>query len=121
MDCTYCEGKPELVTGKEIYPYIKGLHSKSFWKCPWCEAYVGCYPDSTIPLGSVADKELRRKRSETHRVFDAIWKDGDFTRSEAYIWLSGQLGIPRKECHIGMMDSFTCERVLVLCRTSSMS
>lgn len=37
------------------------------------------------------------------------------TRSDAYAWLAGKLGIPKHECHIINFDVATCDRVVALC------
>lgn len=37
------------------------------------------------------------------------------SRTQAYEWLAGALGIPAEECHIGMMDVETCGHVIALC------
>lgn len=37
------------------------------------------------------------------------------TRSEAYAWLAGELGIHVGQCHIGWFDVAQCERVEVAC------
>jgi hypothetical protein len=33
------------------------------------------------------------------------------TRADAYAWLSEALGIPRHECHIGLMKLEDCVRI----------
>ena len=35
---------------------------------------------------------------------------------EAYKWLSEQLGMPRKDTHIGMFDVDQCKRVVEICK-----
>jgi hypothetical protein len=36
-------------------------------------------------------------------------------RGQAYGWLAEQLGIDKSDCHIGMFDVKTCERVKFIC------
>ena len=36
---------------------------------------------------TLANGDLRHKRIETHRMFDAIWKNGILSRKEAYRWM----------------------------------
>ena len=38
-------------------------------------------------------------------------------RKAAYRWLSKQLGISAKICHIGMFDVETCKRVVEICES----
>jgi len=37
------------------------------------------------------------------------------TRTDAYGWLSRQLGIEFKSCHIGMFDVEMCQKVIEVC------
>lgn len=60
--CPYCNQDSKLVTGAKIYPHLPHLHARWFYQCAPCAAYVGCHPDSTLPLGRLANAELRRAR-----------------------------------------------------------
>lgn len=121
--CPYCHRTAELVTGQKVYPHRKDLHHKNFWYCDRGHptAYVGCHEagnkqgDGTKPLGRLADKVLRKAKSNAHQAFDYIWQDRIMTRKEAYAWLAKELGIPPDRCHIGMMDVSTCNAVVDAC------
>jgi zinc-finger-containing domain len=120
--CPYCEQKIQLVTGDTIYPLRPDLHRKLFWQCRPCDAYVGCHESGkgTTPMGSLANAELRKARMEAHAAFDPLWKTQQFeSRGRAYSWLSSQLGIHRKKCHISWLSLEDCRRVpaLVAART----
>ena len=116
MECPYCPGLATVTTGKVIYPHRPDLFQKPFWRCNGCGAYVGCHSGTYIPLGSLANKETRQARLQAHALFDARWKPGgDMTRKEAYAWLAAELGLPVDQCHIGMFDFLTCEKVMRLC------
>lgn len=119
MICPYCNNEVELVSGDAIYPHRPDLHHKRFWLCRPCDAYVGCHEDTERPLGRLANSELRQAKQDAHVAFDALWKRtspaGSFDRNGAYQWLADQLGIPRADCHIGMMDVDRCRLVLALC------
>ena len=110
--CPYCQQKAQLVNGKEIYPHRPDLYSLKFWLCRPCDAYVGTHKNSLIhkPLGVLANLELRKAKTNLHRIFDPIWKYGNMDRKEAYQWLSKKLGINESNCHIGMFDLSTCKR-----------
>lgn len=107
-----------LVTGKEIYPHRPDLHKKRFWLCAECDAYCGCHPGSTKPLGTPANEVTRKARSSAHNMFDILWRSGRVTRSEAYAWLAQQLELPTHLCHIGMFDAETCWRVVELSKAN---
>lgn len=116
IKCDYC-GKPaHLVTGKKIYPHRKDLYSLQFWECEPCGAYVGVHKHSaSVPLGRLANEELRQAKKKAHSYFDPTWKDGSRSRSDAYAWLAAKLGIRTRDCHIGMFDLDTCHRVVDVC------
>lgn len=115
LKCPYCTGESDLVTGAVIYPRRPDLSHKLFWHCAPCNAYVGCHPGTSNPLGRLADAELRQWKQNTHAWFDKIWTSKAMTRRAAYAWLSKQLGIEPKKCHIGMFDVETCRRAVAAC------
>jgi len=118
--CGYCQREAELVTGAVIYPSREDLRALYFWRCEPCDAWVSCHPparaastggmgDGTMPMGSLANAELRRWRSSVHALFDPIWQAGKLSRHEAYGWLAKTLHIPREQCHIGMFNLEQCK------------
>jgi hypothetical protein len=116
VTCPYCGQPAYRVSGLAVYPHRKDLSHKRFWLCEPCNAYVGCHPDGR-PLGVLADAALRTVRSDAHAAFDPMWKHGRRTRSAAYRWLAGRLGLAAHECHIGGFDTATCERVIAVCES----
>lgn len=121
MRCPYCSNEPELVGGNVIYPHRADLAHLNFYLCRPCNAYVGCHRGTTNPLGRLANAELRQAKMEAHNAFDPLWKFNTFygqrlKRAKAYEWLAGKLGIDAKDCHIGMFDVSTCQRVVEICR-----
>lgn len=115
MLCPYCGEKVDLVNGRKIYPHRPDLENKMFYLCQPCNAYVGCHPRSTKPLGYLADSNLRKLRSYAHEFFDPLWKNKIFkTRTKAYKWLSQGLGIPQEETHIAMFNEKQCNDVIKL-------
>lgn len=123
VDCGEC-GKPcGLVDGRTVYPNRPDLAAKVMWRCAVCGAYVGVHEGTTQPLGSPAGPETRKARERAHGAFDILWarkirRDGvskSEARGAAYKWLAGELGIAPADCHIGMMDAATANRVADLC------
>lgn len=112
--CPYCGTPSRLSSGREVYPYRANLAHKWFWACFMCEAWVGCHPGTKNPLGRLANKSLRDAKRAAHDHFDALWYSGAMSRKQAYAWLAGKLGIPVRECHIGMFDEAMCARVVAL-------
>jgi hypothetical protein len=110
--CPYCNDNALLVTGKEIYPHRTDLYNKEFWQCKKCDAYVGCHPNTSKPLGRLANAELRQAKMKAHRAFDPLWKKGEMKRTEAYQWLADKLEIKVSDCHIGMFNIDMCKDVI---------
>jgi hypothetical protein len=125
VTCDYCGQPATLVGGDVIYPHRSDLRDKNFWRCVPCAAWVGCHPKNarekglgtgSVPLGRLANGELRRAKSAAHAVFDQLWRSKRMGRREAYGWLAEQLGVPQSECHIGMMDVDQCKAVVAAMR-----
>lgn len=116
--CDYCGSDAPLVTGREIYPHRPDLYGKRFYKCTPCDAYVGCHDGTENAFGRLANAELRDAKMEAHAFLDKLWKSGDHKRGHVYGWLANQLGIDKKDCHIGMFDVAMCRRVVEVCLTS---
>ncbi len=116
--CDYCGQRAELVGGYRVYPHRRDLYDKKFWVCEPCRAHVGCHQDSDgVPLGRLANAELRAAKRLAHAAFDPLWRDYGMKRAEAYEWLAGALEIAARDCHIGMFDVETCRRVVGLCNS----
>ncbi len=120
--CRYCEQAAKLLHfGDAGYPYR--LDYGPTWTCTPCEAWVGCHPGTTKPLGGLANAELRRWKMKAHAVFDPLWqgkigRDGcskTKARRAGYKWLSEQLGIPYEKTHIGYMNLDECKKVVEVC------
>lgn len=127
--CRYCKQQAQLLNvGDEGYPYRRDYGPT--YVCVPCQAWVGCHPGTTRPLGGLANAELRLAKQAAHAVFDPLWqrkieRDGcskSAARKAGYKWLSEQLGIPFEKTHIGYMSLEECQRVVVVCnapRTSA--
>ena len=136
--CPYCGGKAELTPGWMIYPLRPDLASNRYWRCGPCHAWVGCHAPNpkrgltgVEPLGRLANAELREAKQCAHSWLDPWWKeyrmwvrhpafthDAKYDKARRriiYSWLSRELGIPESDCHIGMFDVETCDRVSRIC------
>lgn len=122
--CPYCRCTAEKVTGQVVYPRRRDLWDKIICRCELCDAWVGCHPGTDVPLGRLADADLRTAKQRAHAAFDPLWKKKmerdqcgkGAARRAGYTWLAEQLGIRREDCHIGMMDVALCERVVEVCQ-----
>lgn len=110
--CRHCGGACQIVNNSQIY-------GREFGEWPWvvlctsCRAYVGLHPFTGIPLGTLATPAIRKARSAAKDAFNPLWQSGRMSRSEAYAWLAGALGIAKvEECHIGWFDVEQCHAVV---------
>lgn len=106
----------KLVSGDVVYPHRKDLKDKQFYQCPdHPDHFVGCHPDTDIPLGFMASPELRKLRSQVHRLFDPIWRDDDeLSRTKAYKWFAEQMELPSEVTHVGMFNTQQCNKAILL-------
>jgi len=116
MKCNYCGEQAELKTGEQVYPKRPDLKEKNFYVCEPCDAKVGCHENTTKPLGTLANEELRKMRSYTHTHFDKLWQSGLIKRTNAYTWLAFELNIPFKFAHIGEFNTDLCRKTIGLCK-----
>ncbi|HYW76711.1 MAG TPA: zinc-finger-containing protein [Gammaproteobacteria bacterium] len=115
--CDVCGGRVVLADTGQVYgPAYAGKGQGYLCMSLACRAYVGCHPGTDVPLGTMADRETRQARRRAHAAFDPLWRRTPGMRRRAYAWLADQLGLAREECHIGLFDKDTCERVISLCR-----
>lgn len=122
--CAYCGAEAVLL--KSSAPLYSGRDYGPAWACKcgggsWV-AWVGCHDGTYKPLGRLADQELRRAKIAAHAAFDPIWKArvkaGEKkapARGSVYKWMAEQLGIPRDQMHIGLLDVDQCKRVVEIC------
>lgn len=125
LACPDCDGSLVLRD-------IKGMGT--FYGCtnyPECKATHGAHPDGRL-LGIPADALTREARILAHEAFDLLWEDAlrmykdtgerspEFllrvARARAYSWLGWRLDMKAGECHIGKLDAFHCELVIVICK-----
>ena len=109
--CPHCAGQVALVRNKKIYGKDYGQWPWSFL-CLGCGAYVGLHPYTAIPLGTLATPEMREARARAKQAFNPLWKLGVMSRTDAYAWLAGKLGIEVEKCHIGWFDVVQCDAVV---------
>lgn len=126
LKCPYCGGKAHLRDYSFIYPNTKYIGK--VYVCenfPKCDSYVGCHPNTTKPLGRLANKSLRHLKAKAHEYFDPLWRNKCFNnskslsknRSLAYKWLATELNLTESQCHIGKFDTDTCRKIIKLCKS----
>jgi len=114
--CPYCDGDVHAVNNSAIY------YGQSYGRWPYaylcedCRAYVGMHPETNIPLGTLADSILREARKVSKSLFQTKLMEppSNMTRSEAYTYLAGRMGITAGNCHFAWFDVKQCEQVIAL-------
>jgi hypothetical protein len=79
---------------------------------PKCDAYVRTHAGTKVPMGTLADGNLRALRIEAHRSFDQLHTSGIMSRDDAYRWLSAILQSPQSQAHIGNLGEYYCRQVI---------
>ena len=79
---------------------------------PACDSYVGVHSGTILPKGTLADQNLRRKRIQTHRIFDQIWKRGILSKQDAYRWMADKFCLNPKDAHIGNFSDYMCDQLI---------
>ena len=82
---------------------------------PRCQSYVSTYPGTNIPMGTLADGDLRNLRIRAHRRFDEVWKSGIMSRDNAYRWMAELFGISMQDAHIAMFGEYRCKELIRHC------
>ncbi len=110
--CPFCNSRVSLIDSAKVFGCDYGF----IYLCdrfPHCDARVRCHPKTIIPMGTLADKELRKWRSLVHRKFDPLWRSGVFSnRQAAYKWLSKVMRLPLEKTHVAMFDIRQCQRAI---------
>lgn len=122
--CPYCNTQAELLTGEELYPFHPHLAQKHFYNCTPCDSRVGCHPpmdskyggigDGTVPMGTMANAELRRARQAAHDALDPMFRSNVMSRQSAYVWLAREMGLRFHDTHIAMFTLEQCARAVTL-------
>jgi zinc-finger-containing domain len=109
LRCPICGSGTKEMTETQIYGReYKGVKMIACENYPKCNSYVGTHKDTGIPLGRLADHELRIARKEAHDVFDRLWKLAHMTRQQAYEELSSQLDLDPYLTHFAYFSKDTC-------------
>ena len=117
IHCPYCRAKATLHPASYVYgeSAIPGNYLYVCDRYPACDAYVGAHKKSKLPMGSLANGDLRHKRIEAHKAFNWLWKSGLMTRNQAYIWMQAKLGLNKQQAHIAKFSDYMCEQLISIC------
>jgi hypothetical protein len=104
LKCPYCKSKVVFASNSSIYG--KEFGNGMVYRCTdrFCNSYVGVHTGTKIPLGRIANKELRQLKSKAHFMFDKYWESKKYYRDTCYKQLAFKLDIKVSECHFGWFD-----------------
>ena len=108
--CPYCNSPAEF---HEDSIFIYGKDYGAVYACckyPACDSYIGVHKGTQIPLGRLANKELRQARIKAHQIIDKYWQDNKMSRNAVYKILSKMFG--KKEVHIGELKLPSCKKII---------
>ncbi len=111
--CPYC-GSPAILRSADGI-YRDNSKNIMLYVCknyPACDAYVRVHTGTNIPVGSLANHELRSLRRTAHYYFDQLYKSGMMSKQDAYQWLADILAAPLSEAHIGYLGEYYCKEVI---------
>ncbi len=113
MRCPYC-GSPVLLRSADGIYQDNSRNTKLYVcsKYPQCDAYVRVHPGTNIPVGSLANSNLRSLRRKAHQYFDRLYMSGLMSKQDAYTWLAGILQAPLSQAHIGYLGEYYCQQVI---------
>ena len=72
IKCPYCGSQALLRPASVVYGPKASDPAATYFICarfPACDSYVAAHRDTRLPMGTLANSELRRKRIEAHRAF----------------------------------------------------
>ncbi len=108
MICPYCGAPVDFCDSQRVYGKPYGM----IYVCsryPKCRAWVGAHKNGGMPLGTLANDDLRRLRMKAHNLFDPLWKTGKMKRVDAYRLIRKLMELPKAECHIAMFNEVRCK------------
>jgi predicted RNA-binding Zn-ribbon protein involved in translation (DUF1610 family) len=111
--CPYCGGAIIYRSADGIYR--ENSRNAMLYVCsnyPACDAYVRVHAGTNIPVGSLANHELRALRNTAHRHFDLLHQSGMMSKQDAYRWLADLTSAPLSQAHIGHLGEYYCKLVI---------
>jgi len=119
IHCPYCGAKASLRPATVVYGSNTKEMDSYLYVCdryPQCDSYVRAHKRTKLPMGTLADGDLRNKRIQAHKAFDWLWKSGLMTKWQAYKWMQGKLALNDEQAHIAMFSEYMCDCLIAECQ-----
>ncbi len=113
MRCPYCGASVVYRSADGIYR--DNSRGTMLYVCshyPQCDSYVRVHAGTNIPVGTLANHELRTLRRTAHHYFDQLYQSGMMSKQDAYQWLADLICAPLSEAHIGYLGEYYCKQVI---------
>lgn len=113
LRCPYCGSHVQYRSADGIYH--DNSKNAMLYVCsryPECDSYVRVHVGTKIPVGSLANHELRSLRKIAHDFFDQLYESGYMSKQDAYQWLADLIVAPLSEAHIGYLGEYYCKLVI---------
>lgn len=115
--CPYCHAQAVLRPSAAVYQ-DKAQPGRHLYVCaryPKCDSYVGAHEGTLLPMGTLANGDLRNKRIQAHRAFNRLWESGAMKKWQAYKWMQAKFGLNSGQAHIAMFSEFLCDQLIAEC------
>lgn len=121
VKCPYCGAQAVLrpacaVHGKRAKP---GQYLYVCARYPICDAYVGAHAKSLLPMGTLANGDLRHKRILAHKAFDQFQALGRMEKWQAYKWLQAKFSLRIDQAHIAKFSEYMCDQLIAACQDAA--
>lgn len=120
--CPYCHANASLRPASVVYGHNRRSQGKFLYLCdrwPACDAYVSAHDRTHLPMGVLANGDLRHKRILAHQALRQLQQSRNMEKWEVYIWLQAKLGLNEHQAHIGQFSDWMCDEVICLCKQAS--
>ena len=118
VKCPYC-GAQAVLQPAQVVHGDRAKPGQYLYVCPHypqCDSYVGVHAHSLLPLGTLANGDLRHKRILAHKAFEQFQKDCRMEKWQAYQWLQAKFSLRRDQAHIGKFSDYMCEQLIAVCK-----
>ena len=77
---------------------------------------MSAHQKSKLPMGTLANGDLRNKRIQAHKAFDWLWKNSIMPKRQAYKRMQAKLGLREDQAHIAKFSEFMCDQLIAICQ-----
>lgn len=119
LHCPYCGSFAQLRSAYIVYGTAAITPQQKLYVCgrwPKCDSYVAAHQRTGLPMGTLANGELRHLRILAHQSIRRLQKEWALDDYKAiYKWLESTMGLPPNTVHIAQFSEYRCQQVIRLC------